>query len=67
MIFFTADTHFGHANILKLCSRPFDTIEKMNETMKRNNLKYFGIYDIILTENSEIAKGMNKYATKTRI
>ena len=27
MLFFTADAHFGHANILKLCGRPFDTLE----------------------------------------
>lgn len=39
MIFFTADTHFGHANILKLCGRPFATIEEMNDVMigKWNN------------------------------
>ena len=33
MIYFTADTHFDHANILKLCARPFHDIDEMNETM----------------------------------
>lgn len=33
MIYFTADTHFDHANILKLCDRPFADITEMNETM----------------------------------
>ena len=33
MIFFTADTHFDHANIIRLCNRPYESIEQMNEDM----------------------------------
>lgn len=36
MILFTADTHFGHANIIRFCDRPFTDIEAMNETLIAN-------------------------------
>ena len=33
MFYFIADPHFGHRNVLKLCNRPFETIEEMNDTV----------------------------------
>ncbi|MCD8157335.1 MAG: hypothetical protein LUD77_00105 [Clostridiales bacterium] len=33
MVYFTADTHFGHENIIKYCSRPFPDAKAMNEFM----------------------------------
>lgn len=32
-LFFTADTHFGHESIIRLCKRPFDSVEAMDEAL----------------------------------
>lgn len=33
MNFFTADPHFGHANIIKYCQRPFASVEEMDRAL----------------------------------
>jgi calcineurin-like phosphoesterase family protein len=34
--FFTADTHFGHANIIRMCDRPFSSIEEHDRILVEN-------------------------------
>ena len=43
-IFFTADTHFGHENVIQFDKRPFASADEMDEEMiKRWNNKV--VYD----------------------
>lgn len=44
---FTADTHFGHANIIKYCNRPFKDSVEMNETIIENWNKVVGKQDLV--------------------
>lgn len=36
MIWFTADTHFNHNNIIRYCNRPYSTVEEMNKDLIAN-------------------------------
>lgn len=47
MDFLTSDTHFGHANIIKYCDRPFESVGHMNEEMVRNWNKRVGPSDTV--------------------
>ena len=33
MTYFTSDQHFGHFNIIRLCQRPFASLEEMDEVL----------------------------------
>lgn len=35
-VMFTADTHFGHANIIRFCDRPFKDVFHMDEALVEN-------------------------------
>lgn len=35
-VWFTSDTHFNHANIIRFCNRPFDSVGEMNEALITN-------------------------------
>ena len=36
MWYYTSDLHFGHANIIKYCDRPFNSVEEMNDNLVVN-------------------------------
>ena len=33
MFYYIADNHFGHENIIRMCGRPYDSVDAMNEAM----------------------------------
>jgi len=46
-LFFTSDHHFGHANIIRYCDRPFSSTEEMEEEMSRKWNEIVGPKDIV--------------------
>jgi len=36
MIYFTADDHLGHKNIIRFCDRPFHNVHNMNKLLIQN-------------------------------
>ena len=46
-IWFTSDTHFGHANIIKYSNRPFANVDDMDEQLIQNWNKRVGKNDLV--------------------
>lgn len=47
MIYFTSDTHYGHANIIKYCARPFADVSEMNRELVRMHNEVVGPRDTV--------------------
>lgn len=47
MIYFTADQHFGHINIIKYCDRPFKHVDEMNDKIIANHNKVVHDKDVV--------------------
>lgn len=47
MIFFSGDTHFGHANILKYDKRPFGSVDEMDRAIVENWNSYVTKDDVV--------------------
>lgn len=75
MIFFTSDHHLFHTNILRLCNRPFETIEKMNEAIICNhnsvvtdNDTTYNLGDLFYKTNpTNVARTLEKFNGKIKI
>ena len=44
-VFFSADTHFRHTNIIRYCCRPFASVTEMDETLIANWNAVLGVDD----------------------
>ena len=66
-IYFIADTHFNHKNILEYCNRPFADVEEMNkilvnnwnDTVKHDDIVYM-LGDFCMGNKHEIKKFTEK-------
>lgn len=64
MIFYTADLHFGHANIIKYCNRPFSSVQEMDEIMIANWNKVVGINDTVMVLGDFTFRQHESYARR---
>ena len=64
MIYFTADTHFCHGNIINICNRPFKDVETMNKTLISNWNTYVTAHDEVYILGDFMHKGNGRIANE---
>ena len=64
MIYFTADNHFCHGNIIGSCDRPFKDVYEMNKTMIEKWNSYVTDRDEIYILGDFLYKGTAKDANE---
>lgn len=64
MIYFIADTHFYHKNVITFCNRPFSTVEEMNQTLITNWNKTVSDTDEVYILGDFVYKGNGKQANE---
>lgn len=60
-VFFTSDTHFNHANIIKYCMRPFADKDEMNEALINNWNSVVKENDIVFHLGDFMFGNMNRF------
>lgn len=58
-VFFTADMHFGHENVISFDKRPFETVEEMDEELIRRWNAKVGKDDLVYVLGDMIWKTRN--------
>lgn len=57
-----SDTHFGHANIIKYCNRPFSSAQEMDETIIKNWNARIAVHDKVYhLGDFTLQKSANEY------
>jgi calcineurin-like phosphoesterase family protein len=67
MIYFTADTHFGHSNIIKYCERPFDNLHIMDQIIFDNINEVVGLDDTLYILGDFCFRGKKPIEYRSRI
>jgi calcineurin-like phosphoesterase family protein len=65
-MYFTSDHHFGHANIIKYCKRPFSSVGEMDAALVQRWNDTVGADDVVYHLGDFMLQDLTKFATIVR-